>query len=341
MTNNDLFLEANHKMLIDPFGRAITYLRISITDRCNLRCAYCQPASGLKWLPPQELLTVDEIVHVVQTAASLGISKVRLTGGEPLVRPDLLKIVEAIAGIQGITDLSLTTNAILLEPMAQKLAQAGLKRVNISLDTLDAEKFHRVTRFGDFSAAWNGIMAAEAAGLKPIKLNTVVMGGFNEDEIPALARLSLDHPWHIRFIELMPVANQQDWGESLPAVEKRYFSVQKMHSMLSDLTLEAVPTPGGSGPERTFRIPGAPGTVGFISPLGDHFCNKCNRLRLTADGRLRSCLLVDKELSLRDALKQRKDLKTLIEKAVAEKPQGHELKDHNCPETRCMSQIGG
>jgi cyclic pyranopterin phosphate synthase len=328
-------------MLIDPFGRAITYLRISITDRCNLRCAYCQPASGLQGLANDELLSIDEILRVAEAAASLGINKVRLTGGEPLVRSDIVEIVSRVAKIQGINDLSLTTNAILLGPMAQRLADAGLNRVNISMDTLNAEKFHRVTRLGDFMTAWKGILAAEAAGLNPIKLNTVVVGGFNDDEIPALARLSIEHRWHIRFIELMPVANQQDWGDGLPPVEERYFSVQKMHKVLSDLMLEPVETPTGSGPERTFHIPEALGTVGFISPLGDHFCNKCNRLRLTADGRLRSCLLVDKEISIRDALKQGKDLKTFIEKAVAEKPKGHRLESHNCPEGRCMSQIGG
>ena len=173
------------------------------------------------------------------------------------------------------------------------LAKAGLQRVNISLDTLNAEKFQQVTRFGDFKRSWAGILAAEAAGLSPIKLNTVAVNGFNDDEIPALARLTLEHPWHVRFIELMPVANEQDWGGGLPPVAERYLSVQKMHALLADLALEPVATPAGSGPERTFRIPGAPGTVGFISPLGEHFCNKCNRLRLTADGRLRSCLLVD------------------------------------------------
>jgi cyclic pyranopterin phosphate synthase len=328
-------------MLIDPFGRAITYLRISITDRCNLRCAYCQPAAGLQGLANDELLSIDEIIRVAEAAASLGINKVRLTGGEPLVRSDIVEIVSRIAKIQGINDLSLTSNAILLGSMAQRLADAGLNRVNISMDTLNAEKFHRVTRLGDFSTVWKGILAAEAAGLTPIKLNTVVVGGFNDDEVPALARLSIEHQWHIRFIELMPVANEQDWGDGLPPVEERYFSVQKMHKILSDLMLIPVETPAGSGPERTFHIPGALGTVGFISPLGDHFCNKCNRLRLTADGRLRSCLLVDKEISIREALKQGKDLKTFIEKAVAEKPKGHGLESHNCPEARCMSQIGG
>ena len=328
-------------MLIDPFGRHITYMRISITDRCNLRCAYCQPLAGLKWLPKEELMTADEIVQFVETAASLGINKIRLTGGEPLLRPDLLEIVQRVAQIPAIRDLSLTTNAVLLAPMAAQLAQAGLKRVNISLDTLEAEKFHRITRFGRFDLAWQGILAAEAAGLTPIKLNTVVVGGLNEDEIPALARLALDHPWHVRFIELMPVANDQDWGDGLPPVEQRYVSVQRMHSLLRDLALEPLASSDGNGPERSYRVPGGLGTVGFISPVGEDFCSNCNRLRLTADGHLRSCLLVDREISIREVLHRGEDLKSLIIKAVAEKPKGHELKQHHYPEVRRMSQIGG
>lgn len=328
-------------MLIDPYGRRITYLRISITDRCNLRCAYCQPVSGVDVFPKEVLLTTDEIVRVAETAARLGINKIRLTGGEPLMRFDLMEIVRRIAEIPGITDLSLTTNAILLEKKAQKLADAGLQRVNISLDTLDEIKYRQVTRFGDFSAAWKGILAAEAAGLEPIKLNMVVVGGFNDDEIQSFAGLSMQHDWHMRFIELMPVANEQEWGDGMPSAEQRYVSVQEMHHQLSDLHLEPLEAPSGGGPERLFRIPGALGTVGFISPVGDHFCHKCNRLRLTADGRLRSCLLVDKELSIRDALRKGEDLKAFIEKAVAEKPKGHDLKNHNCPDARCMSQIGG
>lgn len=328
-------------MLIDPFGRDINYMRISITDRCNLRCAYCLPETGVKWIPIESIITAEEIVRVVEVAASMGITKVRLTGGEPLVRPDVVDIVQQIARVNGIADLSLTSNAILLAEMAQPLADAGLKRVNISMDTLNAEKFHRITRFGDFEKVWKGILAAESAGLEPIKINCVIVGGVNDDEVIDLAKLSLEHAWHVRFIELMPIANEQDWGNGLPSVEKRYVSVQKMHEMLMGFDLQPVKTNTFAGPERTFRIPGASGTVGFISPLGDHFCNKCNRLRLTADGRLRSCLLVDKEISIRDALKNGTDLKYFIEKAVADKPKGHELAQHNCPEARCMSQIGG
>lgn len=328
-------------MLVDHFGRCITYLRISVTDRCNLRCAYCLPAAGVKWLPNEMLLTADEILRVVQTASELGITKVRLTGGEPLVRPDILEIVSRIAATPGIKDLSMTSNAMLLEKMAQPLADAGLKRINISLDTLDAEKFNRVTRFGDFDRVWRGILAAEAAGLNPVKLNTVVVGGFNENDIHDLASLTLEHPWHVRFIELMPVANEEDWGGGLPPVDERYVTTKTMFTHLTDLNLQPVEMGGNNGPERGFQSPGAPGVVGFISPLSEQFCNKCNRLRLTADGRLRSCLLVDKEISIREVLRTGGDLGVFLEKAVAEKPKGHELGAHNCPDARCMSQIGG
>ena len=328
-------------MLIDPFGRAINYLRISITDRCNLRCVYCLPENGVKWMTQDKLLTADEIIEVVRVAAELGITKVRLTGGEPLVREDLLSIVERIAKISGITDLSLTTNAIRLAELAKPLSDAGLQRVNISLDTLQPEKYRKITRLGNFQKAWEGILAAEAAGLQPIKLNCVVVGGLNDDEIVDLASLSIEHPWHIRFIELMPVANEQDWGNGLSSTENRYISVQKIHEKLQQLNLENIDSETRMGPERTFKIPGSLGTVGFISPLGDHFCSKCNRLRLTADGNLRSCLLVDKEISLRKAFDAHEDLKSYIENAVKIKPKGHELSQHNCPESRCMSQIGG
>ena len=328
-------------MLFDSFGRAITYLRISVTDRCNLRCAYCLPESGVKWMPEDVLLSADEIVRVAQAAARMGIFKIRLTGGEPLVRPDVLEIVQRIKEIPGVTDLSLTTNGMLLEKLSKPLFEAGLDRVNISLDTLDPVKFKKVTRLGDFQRVWNGILAAEAAGLDPIKLNAVVVGDLNQDEIPALASLTIEHPWHVRFIELMPVANEQDWGNGLPSVSERYVSVQKMHAMLEPLKMEALMIDNAVGPERTYKIPGALGTVGFISPLGEQFWNKCNRLRLTADGWLRSCLLVDKEISLREALKNGADLESFISKAVSEKPEGHKLKSHNCPDARHMSQIGG
>lgn len=329
-------------MLVDPFGRSITYLRISVTDRCNLRCAYCIPVGGLEWLPQSKILTDDEIIRVVQAAAALGINKIRLTGGEPLVRPGIVDLVNKISSVPGIQDIGLTTNGILLERMVGLLTKAGLKRINISLDTLKAERYLRITRIGSFDQAWRGILAAEKAGLSPIKINTVIIRGFNDDELLDLASLSISRSWHIRFIELMPIGNTQDWGEGLPASLDRYFSIQEMRSRLEILGLVPVTPLIGSGPARTFQIPGAPGTIGFISPIGEHFCQNCNRLRLTADGKLRGCLVMPGEISLREALRNGQPLGKLILQAVARKPEQHNLKAAiPAKSKRGMSQIGG
>lgn len=335
--------------LIDRFGRPLTYLRISVTDRCNLRCVYCLPEKDIQWQEREKQLSVDEIARITEIAAWLGVKRIRLTGGEPLVHPHIVEIVKRIASLPGIEEVSLTTNAMLLETLARPLAEAGLKRVNISLDTLNADKFRRITRGGDIDRLWRGIAAAERAGLAPLKLNTVVVNGLNADELPALARLTVENPWHVRFIELMPVGNAQEWGAGFPSLPARYISVQEMQTQLSTfdpstgsgLRLEPVPPPIGNGPARTFRIPGALGTVGFISPLGEHFCQHCNRLRLTADGHLRPCLLLDGEINLRDALRAGEPLLPLFQKAVDAKPGGHELFQQHYPESRRMAQIGG
>jgi cyclic pyranopterin phosphate synthase len=327
-------------MVIDSFGRKIDYLRISITDRCNLRCAYCLPENGIDWLKRDDLLSADEIVSVVKAATELGVQKIRLTGGEPLVRPDVLDIVRRIAATPGIREVSITTNAMLLEKMAAPLAEAGLTRVNISMDTLDLEKFRRIARFGNIDHVWRGLQAAQDAGLAPLKINTVVVRGVNDDELFSLARLSVENPWHIRFIELMPVGNRQSWGVEFPDRD-RYFSIREMRERLVSLNLQPDSAPVGNGPARTFRIPRALGTVGFISPVGEHFCEHCNRLRLTADGRLRACLLLDREISIRDALHSGGDLKALLQTATKQKPRGHELELNHLPEARRMAQIGG
>jgi len=329
-------------MLTDPFGRNITYLRISLTDRCNMRCVYCMPADGIRWTPTPDLLSDDQILQIVGQAASLGISKIRLTGGEPLVRPGIIGLVRRIAALPGIQDISLTTNGLLLENLAAPLAAAGLKRVNISLDTLDKDKFKRITRFGDFERVWNGIQAAERAGLAPLKLNAVIVRGLNADELPALASLTIEHPWHVRFIEIMPIGNTQEWGQGFPAPDTRYFSLREMHSALEALELQPVAAPTANETARTFRIPGALGTVGFISPLGEHFCENCNRLRLTADGRLRSCLVVPAEVSLREALQRGESLEKFFHQAVLNKPMQHDLIiAEPAGAQRGMSQIGG
>jgi len=328
-------------MLTDRFGRPVTYLRISLTPRCNLRCVYCMPPEGLPAPPRGVLLSGEEITAFVRAAARLGIRRVRLTGGEPLVRRDVVEIVRAIAAVPGIEEVSLTTNAMLLAKKAAALAQAGLSRVNVSLDTLDAGKFHRITRGGRIERVFEGLAAAERCGLQPLKLNTVVVRGLNDDELPALARLTLEKPWHVRFIELMPVGNGQDWGTGFPPDGARYFPVREMRARLAHLGLQPVETPRGNGPARTFRIPGAPGTVGFISPLGEHFCDSCNRLRLTADGALRPCLLMDAEVSVREILRAGLDVAPHLLEAVSLKPEGHELALRHYPAARRMAQIGG
>jgi cyclic pyranopterin phosphate synthase len=290
---------------------------------------------------PEGLLTNDEILNFVEQAAPLGLQRIRLTGGEPLLRRNLVELVRGIAAIPDIKEVSLTTNAMLLEKKAAALAEAGLTRVNISLDTLEADKFAQITRGGSIERVFRGITAAEEQGLTPIKINTVVVRGLNDDELPALAGLTREHPWHIRFIELMPVGNALDWDAGFPKVEERYISLQEMHKQLSYLSLQPVKSPTGNGPARSFSIPGAPGTVGFISPLGEHFCESCNRLRLTADGALRPCLLLDDEIRLQEALHVGQDITPLLREAVSQKPKGHELLDQHYPAARRMAQIGG
>lgn len=329
-------------MFIDPFGRAITYLRISLTDRCNLRCVYCMPQEGLQWQARASQLSAEEIARVVEAAARGGVTRVRLTGGEPLVHPHIVEIVRRIASIPAIEEVSLTTNAMLLERLAQPLADAGLKRVNISLDSLDADKFRRITRGGDIDRVWRGIAAAERSHLGPLKLNTVIVRGLNADELPALAHLTIENPWHVRFIEVMPIGNAQDWGKGFPAPSERYVSVQEMRAQLSTFNLKPETSPFGNGPARTYRIPHALGTIGFISPLGEHFCQNCNRLRLTSDGKLRSCLVIPNEVSLRDALRSGQPLEPFFKQAIAQKPEHHDMLVATPTDSqRGMSQIGG
>jgi cyclic pyranopterin phosphate synthase len=285
---------------------------------------------------------VEEIVRVVEVAAEGGMRRIRLTGGEPLVHPHIIEIVRRIASIRNIEEVSLTTNAMLLERLAQPLAEAGLTRLNISLDTLNQDRFKRITRGGDITRVWKGIAAAERAHLAPIKLNTVIVRGLNDDELPALAWLTIHHAWHVRFIEVMPIGNAQQWGEGFPAPQDRYVSVQEMRERLSTYELQPEEGPTGNGPARTLRIPDALGTVGFISPLGEHFCENCNRLRLTSDGRLRSCLVSSNEVLLRDALRAGDSLEPYFSQAILNKPQHHNmLVSMPADSQRGMSQIGG
>jgi cyclic pyranopterin phosphate synthase len=321
---------------LDPFGRSIDYLRISVTDRCNLRCIYCMPPEGVPHISHSEILSYEEIRVVVQAAAQLGIRRIRLTGGEPLVRVDFPELVKMLSRIEGITELSLTTNGTLLKDYAYALKQAGLSRVNVSLDALRADRFQDITRVGELEDVLAGIEAAKEAGLHPIKMNTVVMRGINDDEILDFARMTYTEGWHVRFIELMPFKGV---AQPVPSVE-----VQQHVSSLG--SLEPCMSITGNGPAKYYRLAGAEGTIGFISPLTEiSFCSRCNRMRLTPDGKLRPCLLGDDEIDLRTPLRNNasmEELRRLILKAVASKPEHHHLKDTNDrPLERKMSQIGG
>jgi cyclic pyranopterin phosphate synthase len=259
-----------------------------------------------------------------------------------LVRPNLNVLVEMLSAIPQIEDLSLTTNALLLEKYAQPLKDAGLNRVNISLDTLDPEKFRKITRGGSFEQAWKGILAAERAGLTPIKINAVIMRGVNDDEILDLARLTLDHPWQLRFIELMPLGNQMPWGDGFPSPETAYISLEDIYQRIEPIGLEPVNGKLGNGPAVEYQLTGGKGIIGFISPLSEqHFCSRCNRMRLTADGYLRPCLMSDLEIPILPAMRAGESILPLLEKAVGLKPSGHKLGQQRAPDGRSMAQIGG
>jgi cyclic pyranopterin phosphate synthase len=322
----------------DSFQRPINYLRISVTDRCNLRCVYCMPEEGVTLMSHADILTYEEIYTVAKVAAGLGINKIRLTGGEPLVRLGLADLVKMLASIEGIDDLSLTTNGILLAENAAELKKSGLKRVNVSLDTLRPERFREITRCGELEDTLKGIETAHAVGLEPVKINMVVMAGVNDDELIDFARKTIDDGWHVRFIEHMPVIADS------PA-PSRLFSVKEMRNRIETLgRLEPWKVDVGNGPAKYFRLPDAKGTIGFITPVTEHFCYQCNRLRLTADGKLRPCLLSEEEIDLREALRSGAppdELKRLIEKAIACKPERHHLFEGKKRNGRPFSQVGG
>ena len=328
---------------LDAYNRPISYLRISVTDRCNLRCVYCMPPEGVPWRPHEEILRYEEIEIVVRAAAELGISKIRLTGGEPLVRLGIVDLVRMLAHVPGIDDLAMTTNGILLSRYATALAEAGLRRVNVSLDTLRPERFHRITRLGQMEDVLAGMEAARRAGLEPIKINTVVIRGMNDDEVVDFARKTMKAAWNVRFIEMMPVGNgvlaDGGWRERVVTGKEIR---QRIEAALG--RLEPAKVSAGSGPARYYRLPEAKGTIGFITPISEHFCYRCNRLRLTADGQLRPCLLSDQEIDLRTPLRQGADvaqIKTLLLKGIEVKPMQHHLDEWKRPENRVMSEIGG
>lgn len=314
---------AVERLLLDPFGRRIEYLRLSVTDRCNLRCVYCLPPEGNLWAARRDLLSDDEIVALVAGAASLGITKIRVTGGEPLVRPGLPALIGRLARIEGVSDLSLSTNGILLSRMADALTSAGLKRVNISLDTLQPERFRRITRLGELSSVLGGVEAALRAGLTPVKINVVVMRGENDDEIPHFVDLTRRSPLHVRFIELMPI------GETGFFSTERWLPLPEIRSRCGPLeALGPEAAPRGFGPATYWRAPQAQGTVGFIGALSCNFCGRCNRLRLTAGGRLLPCLAGEEGVDLKSPLRGGAGLERiqeLIRRAVAMKPERHHM----------------
>jgi cyclic pyranopterin phosphate synthase len=322
----------------DQFGRSIEYLRISITDRCNFRCRYCMPLEGLPWLPKDEILSYEEITEVVRQLAPLGLRRLRITGGEPTIRPELDTLVRQLRSVPGIEDIALSTNGVKLPEMAVALKRAGLDRVNLSADSLRADRIVSIARR---DLGFDPVKAAEAAergGLTPVKINVVVMRGVNDDEIGDFARLTVANPWHVRFIELMPVGELRDleFDHVVPSDEV----LKRAGEAIGDLTAAAGPA-RGNGPAKYFRAAGAAGTIGVITPMTHTYCGDCNRVRLTADGRLRTCLYGDHEVNLRDPLRRGEPLAPLFVRALAEKPKEHELLQMKVGGLRALSQIGG
>jgi cyclic pyranopterin phosphate synthase len=321
----------------DQFGRRIEYLRISVTDKCNFRCLYCMPREGLQWLPKSEILSYEEIAAIVSELSAEGISRVRITGGEPTIRPNLERLISMLSSIEAITDIALSTNGLRLPELAETYRTAGLNRVNISADSLRPERISAIARrdltFDPIGAA----LAAEYAGLSPVKLNMVVMRGINDDEVEDFARLTIDHPWHIRFIELMPVGSMREitWNHVVPSSE-----ILDRLSSIESLTPDAGPE-CGNGPASYYRLKGGRGTVGVITPMTHTYCATCNRVRLTADGRLRTCLFGDHEVNLRDALRSRIPLAPIYRNALRSKPLEHELLQMRIGGLHALSEIGG
>jgi len=326
-------------MPLDRFSRNIHYLRVSLTDRCNLRCVYCMPEDQT-FRPKPELMQDEELLTLVRLCAEMGFDKFRLTGGEPTVRANIVDLVRGIAQTQGVRSLSMTTNGILLNRLAKPLVDAGLQRVNISIDSLDPQKFKRLTRWGSFEDVWEGIKASEEAGLTPIKLNAVVVRGYNEEDVVDLARLTLDHPWQMRFIEMMPFGDVSEFQTT------QIVTAEEMRKRISEAIAPLEPIDGGKldGEARLYRLPNSKGDLGFISSVTEPFCASCTRARLTADGRLRMCLLREYELDLLTPLRQgasTDDLKNIVSTAVWNKPWGHGLAHNMIPMNRVMSEIGG
>ena len=328
--------------LVDSYGRKIDYLRISITDHCNLKCYYCTPFSGRSHLERSEILTYEEMLKVARAAVAAGISKIRITGGEPLVRKGVVAFCRMLSRLDGLKSLALTTNGIYLAEMAEPLFKAGVRRINISLDTLRPERFEKITGYDRLPRVLAGIARAEDIGMHPIKINAVVMRGINDDEIEDLAALTLSKPYHVRFIELMPT-NSTAYGD----YESLFVPVEEFMKKIHQIDcVQIEPATDSYGPARLCKLPDAIGKVGFIAPISWHFCGSCNRLRLTADGKIKTCLFSQDEIDIKAALRSgatQDDIVDIFKQAVAEKPSGHHLnaKDHQNTCSRAMRAIGG
>ena len=333
-------IDLTRALLADQFNRPITYLRISVTDKCNLRCVYCMPEQGLPWLPKGDILSYEEIAQIVRAAASVGVRSIRLSGGEPLIRRDLHRLVAEIAAIEGIEDIALSTNALLLESQLDDLVHAGLRRVNISLDTLREDRFLELARRPGLDRVLAGIEAAISRGLAPVKLNCVVMRGKNDDEIETFAEWTRSRPVYVRFIELMPV------HENLGIQKDAYMSAEEILDRVQTVgRLRPGGGPAGNGPARYFAFPGAAGAVGVISPLSHDYCERCNRVRLTADGRLRLCLFGDYEIDLRTPVRSgagTEQIASMLRSSMLIKPERHHLRlGEAASRMRAFSEIGG
>ncbi|HBY56866.1 MAG TPA: GTP 3',8-cyclase MoaA [Candidatus Atribacteria bacterium] len=335
--------------LVDSFGRKITYLRVSITDRCNYRCIYCQPEEQFKFIPHEEILRYEEIIEIIQEAVDLGITKVRITGGEPLVRKGVENFIKELKKIEKLEDISLTTNGFFLAEYAKKLKMAGLNRVNVSLDSLQKNKYRKITRGGNLERVLKGIDYAFKEGLLPIKINTVLMKGINDDEIEDFTRFTLERPINIRFIELMPSEENL-----IDNYKDKFISVLEVKENLAKkYSFNPIDIGSSNGPAKYYQIEGGKGTIGFITALSQHFCQSCNRIRLTSEGKIRPCLFSNQEVDLKKTIRELKDIKNnqilkskiikeKIEMAVKIKPKGHEIKEGSLNNmTFKMSRIGG
>jgi len=323
----------------DTFGREIDYLRISITDRCNLRCIYCMTPEGLKPFKHKDILSYEEIVRIVKIATSLGVKKIRITGGEPLARKDITSLISSLKSIDSIENISLTTNGVLLERFADELARAGLDRVNVSLDSLRPDRYAEITRGGSIGVVLRGIETAEKVGLRPVKINMVAIRDFNDDEIEDFARMTLKKSYQVRFIEFMPIGARQMWSP------EKYIPINEIKSIVERIGTLVPVKIRKSGPARYFRFEGAPGVVGFINAVSHQFCSECNRIRLTADGKLRPCLFSETEIDLKTPLRNRasdSEIERLIRLSIEVKPEKHNI---GCQDgtafLRPMSRIGG